>query len=390
MAEHAKLSASGSARWLSCPPSVRLESEFPETTSPYAEEGTLAHSLGELQLRCENKEITDRQFKIRLKKLNAGGLIDNSMVEYVSSYTEYVMKTLKEHQKQCADAVLMIEQRLDFSKWVPEGFGTGDAVIISDGVLEIIDLKYGKGVEVSAEDNPQMRLYALGAIETFGCLYDFDQVAMTIFQPRLDNRSSQTLPVDELIDWAETYVKPKAALAFDGKGEFLAGDHCRFCKAKAVCRTRADTNMALAKEEFKVPELLEPEEIAGYLAKAKDLVAWVEDLKTYAQDQSLNHGVHYPGMKLVEGRSNRCYIDDLQAVEDALVRQGYTEQEIYDKKILGITAMEKLLGKKKFTETLGDLVIKPKGKPTLVFEDDKRPALNTYAEAAEDFKEYTN
>lgn len=389
MAEHAKLSASGSARWLSCPLSVRLEAEFPETTSPYAEEGTLAHSLGELQLRCENKEITDRQFKIRLKKLNAGGLIDNSMVEYVSSYTEYVMKTLKEHQKQCADAVLMIEQRLDFSKWVPEGFGTGDAVIISDGVLEIIDLKYGKGVEVSAEDNPQMRLYALGAIETFGCLYDFDQVAMTIFQPRLDNRSSQTLSVDELLDWAETYVKPKAALAFEGKGEFLAGDHCRFCKAKAVCRARADTNMALAKEEFKVPELLEPEEIAGYLAKAKDLVAWVEDMKAHAQDQALNHGVHYPGMKLVEGRSNRCYVDDLQAVEDALVRQGYAEQEIYDKKILGITAMEKLLGKKKFTETLGDLVIKPKGKPTLVFEDDKRPALNTYAEAAEDFKEET-
>lgn len=390
MAEHAKLSASGSARWLSCPPSVRLESEFPETTSPYAEEGTLAHSLGELQLRCENKEITDRQFKIRLKKLNAAGLIDNGMIEYVSSYTEYVMKTLKEHQKQCTDAVLMIEQRLDFSKWVPEGFGTGDAVIISDGVLEIIDLKYGKGVEVSAEDNPQMRLYALGAIETFGCLYDFDQVAMTIFQPRLDNRSSQALPVDELLDWAETYVRPKAALAFEGKGEFLAGDHCRFCKAKAVCRARADTNMALAKEEFKVPELLEPEEIAGYLAKAKDLVAWVEDMKAHAQDQALNHGVHYPGMKLVEGRSNRCYVDDLQAVEDALVRQGYAEQEIYDKKILGITAMEKLLGKKKFTETLGDLVIKPKGKPTLVFEDDKRPALNTYAEAAEDFKEYTN
>lgn len=389
MAEHAKLSASGSARWLSCPPSVRLEAEFLETTSPYAEEGTLAHSLGELQLRCENKEITDRQFKIRLKKLNAGSPIDNSMIEYVSGYTEYVMKTLKEHQKQCADAVLMIEQRLDFSKWVPEGFGTGDAVIISDGVLEIIDLKYGKGVEVSAEDNPQMRLYALGAIETFGCLYDFDQVAMTIFQPRLDNRSSQTLPVDELLDWAETYVKPKAALAFEGKGEFLAGDHCHFCKAKAICRARADTNMALAKEEFKPPELLEPEEIAGYLAKAKDLVAWVEDMKAHAQDQALNHGVHYPGMKLVEGRSNRCYVDDLQAVEDALVRQGYTEQEIYDKKILGITAMEKLLGKKKFTETLGDLVIKPKGKPTLVFEDDKRPALNTYAEAAEDFKEET-
>lgn len=390
MAEHAKLSASGSARWLSCPPSVRLEAEFPETTSPYAEEGTLAHSLGELQLRCENQEITDRQFKIRLKKLNAGSPIDNSMIEYVSGYTEYVMKTLKEHQKQCADAVLMIEQRLDFSKWVPEGFGTGDAVIISDGVLEIIDLKYGKGVEVSAEDNPQMRLYALGAIETFGCLYDFDQVAMTIFQPRLDNRSSQTLPVDELLDWAETYVKSKAALAFEGKGEFLAGDHCRFCKAKAICRARADTNMALAKEEFKPPELLEPEEIAGYLAKAKDLVAWVEDMKAHAQDQALYHGVHYPGMKLVEGRSNRCYVDDMQAVEDALVRQGYTEQEIYDKKILGITAMEKLLGKKKFTETLGDLVIKPKGKPTLVFEDDKRPALNTYAEAAEDFKEYTN
>ncbi|MEG2417713.1 MAG: DUF2800 domain-containing protein [Eubacterium sp.] len=391
MAEHAKLSASGSARWLSCPPSVRLESDFPESTSLYAKEGTLAHGLGELQLRNENKEITERQFKMRLKKLNTENPIDNDMIEFVSSYTEFVMETLHKEQRSCSDASLMVEQRLDFSRWVPEGFGTGDAVIISDGTLEIIDLKYGKGVAVSAENNPQMRLYALGATETFGCLYDFEQVTTTIYQPRLGNVSSETLAVETLLEWAETEVKPKAQLAFKGEGTFLSGEHCRFCKAKGVCRTRADANIALAQEEFKSPELLEPEEIAVYLKKAKDLSTWVESLKDFAQERAVNHGAHFPGMKLVEGRSNRIYTSDKQAVEDTLVRHGYTEKEIYEpQKLLGITAMEKLLGKKKFTEVLAKYVIKPKGKPTLVFEDDKRPALNTHAEASEDFKDKIN
>jgi len=306
--------------------------------------------------------------------------------DHIQTYLDIAIEKINSARARSKDAVILLEKRLDFSPWVPESFGTGDLVIIADGVLEIVDLKYGKGVPVSAVGNSQMRLYGLGAINQFSCLYDFEIVRMTIVQPRLDNISTDEITVDELLNWGETYVKPRAEMAFKGEGEFVAGDHCRFCRARYTCRARAEANLELAKYEFREPALLTHEEIAEILFKADELLAWITDIKTYALDQAQNHGVKFPGWKLVEGRSNRKYIDE-NAVAQTLIIEGYKEEEIYTKSLIGITAMEKLLGKKRFEELLGDLIIKPPGKPTLVPESDKRPEISSIASAREDFKE---
>lgn len=383
--KHAILSASGAYRWLACPPSARLEEQFEETISAYAEEGTLAHGIAEQKLRFLLKQISAQDYAQALQIFEKNEFYSASMLDHIETYASIVLEKINEARARSKDALVFLEQRLDFSDWVPEGFGTGDVVIISDGVLEIIDLKYGKGVPVSAEDNAQMRLYALGALATFDSLYDIKTVRMTIVQPRLDSVSTDGITAEMLYWWADTELIKRAQLAWEGKGEFQAGEHCRFCRARFNCRARAEANLELAKMEFKKPELLTDEEIGEVLKQADELKAWASDVFGYALEQARDHGKKYKGWKLVEGRSIRQYADE-DAVAKKLTEAGYKENQIFQKKLFGITAMEKLLGKTKFGELLKGLVVKPAGKPTLVPESDKRPELNSTAAAVADFK----
>lgn len=385
MTTHAILSASGAHRWLACPASARLEEQFPGTTSEYAREGTLAHELAELELRKFLKEITPARYRSRRQQIEANELWAPEMAEYVQQHVDLVIERINAARATTPDVVVALEQRLDLSRWVPDGFGTGDVVIIADGTLEIVDLKYGKGVPVSAVANPQIRLYGLGALDGFGSLYDIDQVRMTIVQPRLESISTEEMSAEELLRWGDEVVRPTALLAYGGEGGFQAGDHCQFCRAKVQCRARAEANLELAKYDFQAPALLSNDEIAEILGRAEELQKWTEDVQAYALDQAVNHGVKFPGWKLVEGRSVRRYEDEA-AVTAALLTEGYTEEQILERKLLGISAMEKLLGKKRFADILGDLVVKPPGKPVLVPESDKRPELNSLASAQADFQ----
>lgn len=383
---HAMLSASGAHRWLNCTPSARLEEEFEDSTSEFAREGTFAHELSELHLGLYLDHFKKATFTRRLNKMKKAedGFYSQEMEDYVQVYVDTVIERINEARSRTEDATIIIEQRLDFSEWVPEGFGTGDVVIIADGTMEIIDLKYGKGVPVSAVDNPQLRLYALGAVNQFSILYDVERVRMTIVQPRLDNISSDELTVDELLDWAENEVKPKAELADKGEGDFVAGDHCRFCRARFTCRARAEANLEMAKREFQAPPLMSNEEIAEVLQQADELQKWAKDVQSYALDQAEKHGTKFQGWKLVRGRSNRKYANQ-DEVAARLVEKGWKEDEIFEKKLLTITNMEKRIGKKAFSEHLSDLVVKPEGKPTLVPESDKRPEINSTESAVADF-----
>jgi hypothetical protein len=383
---HAKLSASGSSRWLKCTPSVQLEQGFPDQTSAFAEEGTLAHEISELYLGLHLDHFKKAAFTRRLNKKKKEEHFAEDMLDYIEAYVDIVIERINEAKSRSEDAIVLIEQRLDFSQWVPEGFGTGDVVIIADGILEIIDLKYGKGVPVSAEGNSQMRLYALGALNQFGFLYDIETVRMTIVQPRLDSVSTDEMEADKLLAWADETVKPRADLAMAGEGEFVAGEHCRFCKARSTCRARADKNMEIARFEFQEPPLLSNEEIGQILLEAEEIQKWAKDVQTYALAQAEHHNEKFPGWKLVEGRSNRKYADE-QNVHTTLASEGFEEDVIAPRKLLGITAMEKSIGKKQFNSLLADLVIKPSGKPTLVQESDKRPEINSTDSAIEDFKE---
>ncbi len=383
---HAILSASGSKRWLSCPPSATLEEQFPESQSDYAAEGTFAHTLAEHLLRGNlTTELKPSIYKKKLAELQKDPLYSQSMLEYIEQYKTIVGEKFLTLKKDSPDTFVMLEQRLDFSEWVPDGFGTGDVVIISPGTIEIADLKYGQGVPVSAIDNPQMKLYALGAINKFSMLYDFDTVRMSIIQPRLDSVSEDEISVQELLDWGETVVKPTADMAIAGKGEYKSGDHCQFCRAKAVCRKRADDNLEMARYEFQDPNVLTRDEIAVILEQADALQKWAKDIQEYALDQAENHGVKFPGWKLVEGRSNRKYTDK-DAVAAKLKEEGYSSEVIYQpQEIWGITDMEKKIGKKLFADYLKDLVIKPAGKATLAKESDPRPELSSVASAVKDF-----
>ena len=341
---HAKLSASGAHRWMACPPSANLETQFPDKSSSFAEEGTFAHSLAELVLRYNNHEITKKAFNTRLNKMKKEPLFSQDMLEYIDGYAHQVWEQVNEAKASCPDAQALFEQRLDFSDYVPEGFGTGDVVIIADDMIQVIDLKYGKGVGVSAEGNPQLRLYGLGAYLEHSLLYDIRRVRMTIIQPRLDNLSTEELSVEELLEWAETEVRPRAEMAMAGEGEFCVGGHCRFCKAFALCRAQKEYQMELSKYDFADAELLEDSEIGEVLTRVEALAKWAEAVKENAFDQAVNHGTQYEGWKLVEGRSNRRYTDEPQVAEK-LISAGY--QDIYKpQELCGITAMEKLLGKR--------------------------------------------
>ena len=370
--KHAILSASSSDRWLHCPPSARLCENYEDKGSDYAAEGTDAHSLCQFRLEQALGLPTEDPIE-NLSWYN------EEMEDCAAGYVSYVLEQVEAAKQACADPILLIEQRVDFSRWVEEGFGTADNIIIADGVLKICDYKHGRGVEVSAIENPQMMCYALGALELFDDIYDIDTVSMTIFQPRRDNVSTYDISKEELYRWADEVLKPAAELAFAGDGNFLCGEWCGFCKAKHDCRARAEANMELAKYDFKLPPLLTDEEIEDVLARVDDLVSWASDIKEYALQQAIS-GKNWSGWKLVEGRSNRKYTND-DAVAAAVESIGL---DPYEKKLLGVTAMQKLLGKTRFEELLSSLIEKPQGKPTLVPESDKRPAMNT---AKNDFME---
>jgi len=361
---HAILSASSSHRWLNCNPSARLELEFDNNSSKAADEGSATHAL------CEHK--LSRALKKRSKKPTSPYDCDE-MDDYTDGYVAFVLEAYADAKQTCTDPLILIEQRLNFSCWVPQGYGTGDCVIISNNTLHVIDFKYGMGVLVEAQHNPQMMLYALGAMEIYDSLYDIEQVSMSIYQPRRENVSTWTIPVNELRDWAENELKPKAQLAYDGKGEYTPGSWCTFCRAAIKCRSRAESKLQLAKYEFALPPLLNDTEIEDILGKLDDLTKWANDILTYAQDAALNHGKEWRGYKVVEGRSNRKYKDE-DAVADAAKAAGYTD--IYKQSLVTITEMEKLMSKTAFSEILGDLVYKPPGKPTLVPISDKRPAIS--------------
>lgn len=364
MSDHAVLSASGSHRWLNCLPSARLELEFENSESNAAAEGTAAHALCEHKL----KKALHMRSKRPVSVYNS-----DEMEEHSDAYVEFVMEQLELARQSCTDPLILIEQRLDFSCYVPQGFGTGDCIIIGDKKLHIIDFKYGMGVLVDAVENPQMKLYALGALEIYDSLYDIEEVSMTIFQPRRENVSTWTIPVKELKDWAENELKPKAKKAYDGEGEYLIGEWCTFCRAAVKCRARAEEKLKLAQMEFKLPPLLTDSEIEEVLSKLSDLTKWANEIIAYATDAAVNHGKEWHGFKVVEGRSIRKYKDE-EAVAEVAKANGY--KDIYRQSLITLTEMQKLMGKKKFEEILGGLIHKPPGKPTLVPLSDKRQAMN--------------
>lgn len=374
MGNHAILSASGSHRWLNCSPSARLELEFENTGSEAAREGTAAHAL------CEHK--LKKALKRRSKRPTSEYDSDE-MEECTDAYAQFVMEQYMEAKEHCKDPIVLIEQHLDFSCYVPDGFGTGDCIIVADDRLHIIDFKYGLGVLVEAEENPQMKLYALGALEIYDSLYDIREVSMTIFQPRRENVSTWTITSAELKEWAENELKPKALMAYNGEGAYVPGEWCTFCRASVRCRARAEEKLKLAQSEFRMPPLLTDAEIEEILAILPDLTKWANEITAYATDAAVNHGKEWDGFKVVEGRSVRKYRDE-EKVAEAAMEHGYTD--IYRQSLIPMTEMQKLMGKTKFEEILGGLIFKAPGKPTLVPVTDKRPAMNV-SDAKNDFNE---
>ena len=361
MGTHALLSPSAAHRWMNCPPSACLEREFPSSSSEVAAEGTAAHALCEHKLR--------KLLKLRSKRPHSD-FEDDEMDRCSDDYVSFV----QEQMGEIPSPMVLVEQRLDLTRYVPEAFGTADCIIVGGDRLHIVDFKYGMGVLVEAEHNPQMMLYALGALELLDGIYDIQKISVSIFQPRRENVCTWSLPKEELLRWARDDLVEKARLAYAGEGEYCAGEWCTFCRASVRCRARAEEKLRLAKEEFKYPPLITDEEIEDVLGEILELTKWANAILAYATDAAVNHGKEWTGFKIVEGRSVRRYKD-----EDSVAREaesaGYTD--IFDKKLISLTQMEKLMGKKAFTDILGGLIEKPPGKPTLVPVSDKRPAIHT-------------
>lgn len=372
---HALLSASGAHRWMMCTPSARLEENFPDSAGEAAAEGTLAHAIVEAKLK---RYILDRSFIKTPARLKHEDLYKPVMDDHTDEYISYVVEQYAQALEKTPDALLQSETRVDFSEYVPGGFGTADTLIIADDRMWVIDFKYGKHVLVEAADNPQLMLYALGALSIYDMLYDIKKVTLSIVQPRMDGVTEAEYSVDFLRDWGEHSVKPAAKAAYDGSGEYVPGEHCMFCKAQAVCRAYEEKQMELARYDFAEAPTLTDDEIADILTRLDSFTRWATKIKDYALKQALA-GTNYTGFKLVSGRANRKITDEVEAGHK-LQAAGYTADDIYELK--GLTALEDLVGKKKLTEVLQGLIIKPEGKPTLVPESDKRPALNS---AAQDF-----
>ena len=375
---HAALSASSSHRWLMCPPSVKLSEQFEDKPSVYAEEGTFLHELSEMKLHRYLGDVPPEVLEAQYAEHRGNDFYSDEAENVTDEYVDFCIETIESVRASCPDPLILVEHRLDFSEYVPDGFGTGDLVIVADGVLEIADFKGGRGVRVEADHNSQLMLYGLGALLEFDPLYDIKTVRMTIVQPRLNNISTYETTAEELVRWAKTEVRPKALLAAKGEGEFCAGEWCRFCKARYTCRKRSEYHMRLAERDFKQPDLLTDEEILDILPVAESLNNWVQDLISYATQQAVG-GKAWPGYKLVAGRSVRRYTSEAEVIK-AATEAGYTD--IYKTTLLGVGDLEKRMGRKKFSEVLGKYVVKPVGAPQLVPESDPR---KPYSDAASDF-----
>lgn len=382
---HALLSASGAHRWLVCTPSAKLEEGFPDTTSEAAKEGTLAHELAELKARhyFYTPDFGKKKYTTRANKLKKENLWKDEMERYTDEYLDYLKVTALNLNTA---PYVAIEQKLDLENWIPEGFGTADCVMVYGNTVHVFDFKYGKGVQVDAEQNPQMMLYALGAYAAYKMLYPIEQICMTIVQPRIDHVSEWTCTLEELLSFGEK-VKEKAALAIEGKGEYHPDEKaCRFCRAKAQCRARSDFNVKKAFNIGEMPPLISAEEAGKRLQELQDVVKYQKDLQEWALSECLA-GKDVPGWKAVEGRSVRDW-SDMDAAFDKLIESEMTMEEmLYEKKPLTLAQVEKLIGKKDFQDTVGEFVVKKSGKPTLVKESDKREAITNIVTAEEAFKE---
>lgn len=371
MGGHARFSPSSANRRLNCPPSLVLEEQFADEESQYAAEGSAGHAMAEYLIKKHLKQRSKRP---------VSDYYSDELLEAVDEYVSFVIGEIEEAKRICSCPVFTVEQRVDASEYVDECFGTADMVIVTDKVAHVIDLKLGKGVQVFAEDNPQLMIYGLGILGMAEMLYDVETVRLTIFQPRLNNSSTWDIAPEALKAWGEEVLKPRGAMALMGAGEFNAGSWCRFCKARNQCRARAEEFLAIAKMEFRQPALLSDDEIAEVLKISDELAKWSADVYAFAQDQAIVHGKEWNGFKLVEGRSNRKYTSE-DEVAEAATTAGYTD--IYKRSLVTITEMERLMGKQEFTRILGHLVYKPQGKVTLVPNSDKREAINKTTAAAE-------
>ena len=382
--KHAYLSASSANQWLNCPPSIKASEGIGDKTTTFAEEGTFAHELSELYFSNLYEELSDKDFKQQLKRYKQNEYYSEELREYVEQYVDIVEEKVNEARAQ-DEPILFFEHRLDLTRYVPESFGTGDVIIYYNGTVEIVDLKFGKGVEVSALNNPQLRLYGLGAYELLKDFEDVHTIKTTIIQPRLHNVSSESMTADDLVSWGLNVVRPQALKAIEGKGEFKPGNHCRFCKIRHSCRARAEANLNASKE-LTTPTTLTDDELAELLHKLPDIKRWASDVEEYCREQALENNRNFDGWKVVEGRASRKYVDNEQVFER--LKEHYDPKEISETKVLSISKLEKQIGKKKVAELLSDLVEKPQGKPTLVTEDDKRQPITDSAES--DFTEFIN
>ena len=380
---HAKLSASGASRWATCPGSVQMEDGIPDRESIYAQEGTLAHEMSELKLKhyLDPKGFGKRKLNAAIKKLKENELYQAEMESYTDTYVDFIKEKALSFP---SNPYIEIEKRVDFSRWVEGGFGTCDCILIHGSTLSIIDLKYGKGVPVSAEQNEQLILYALGAYDAFNLIYNLDKIEMNIVQPRINNFSTWEISLTELLLWGD-YFKVQAEKALGGNGELVpSAKACKFCKARDICTARAENNLSLESEIKLKPNEIPKDKLYEYISRGEDIAKWVADLKAYALDMCLK-GEDIKGLKAVAGRTSRSWTNQDEAI-NKLIEGGIDEAIIYDKVPLTLAKLEKALGKQQFTTLVGDLVVTSEGKPTLVFENDKRPAITNTVNATSIFK----
>lgn len=380
---HAKLSASGASRWATCPGSVQMEEGIPDRESIYAQEGTLAHEMSELKLKhyLDPKGFGKRKLNAAIKKLKENELYQAEMDSYTDTYVDFIKEKALSFS---SNPYIEIEKRVDFSRWVDGGFGTCDCVLIHGSTLSIIDLKYGKGVPVSSEQNEQLILYALGAYDAFNLIYNLDKIELNIVQPRINNFSTWEISLTELLLWGD-YFKVQAEKALGGNGELVpSAKACKFCKARDICTARAENNLSLESEIKLKPNEIPKDKLYEYISRGEDIAKWVADLKAYALDMCLK-GEDVKGLKAVAGRTSRSWTNQDEAI-NKLIEGGIDEAIIYDKVPLTLAKLEKALGKQQFTTLVGDLVVTSEGKPTLVFENDKRPAITNTVNATSIFK----
>lgn len=378
MSEHAKLSASGSKKWLNCPLSVTLEDNFQETESDYAKQGTVAHTLAEFKIKLKLGVITRSEY-VNLTEDLLKDLCPNEFEEleyYTEGYKDFVFEVFNSYSGFSKEKDLLVEKKLDYSKYVEGGFGTGDIVICDYENIEIIDLKYGKGVKVEAFENSQLMLYGLGALELYS-IFDIKNVKLTIYQPRLDNISSYCITTDDLIKWGNEVVRPKAEAALKGTGACVYGSHCDegFCRARPLCKTYVERHTQVKNYNKKHPSLLTEDELIDVYEIAKSFDKWAGAVKAYILQEMLE-GRSFKGLKLVEGKSCRSFIDEKKVIK-ILEKSGLSKEEFISEKLITVAAAEKLLGKTKFNDILGSFVNKPKGAPTIAPLEDKRAEYNS-------------